>query len=86
MLNHMFKTDTDHDLILYDALQYNWLWSFQPEYPKVKSLFVFSWGGMKPRRSPNKTVRPNPFSILMLAWVTNVSTSPDLYIEFSTEY
>ena len=22
MLNHMFKTDTDHDLILYDALQY----------------------------------------------------------------
>ena len=24
--------------------------------------------------------------LLMLAWVTNVSTSPDLYIEFSTEY
>ena len=23
---------------------------------------------------------------LVLAWVTNVSTSPDLYIEFSTEY
>ena len=24
--------------------------------------------------------------LLILAWVTNVSTSPDLYIEFSTEY
>ena len=24
--------------------------------------------------------------LLMLAWVTNVSTSPNLYIEFSTEY
>ena len=23
--------------------------------------------------------------LLMLAWVSNVSTSPDLYIEFSTE-
>ena len=25
-------------------------------------LFVFDWGGMKPRRSPNKGVRPNSFS------------------------
>jgi hypothetical protein len=24
--------------------------------------------------------------LLMLAWVTNMSTGPDLYIEFSTEY
>ena len=38
---------------------------------------------LKPRRSPSEGVRPSPF---MLAWVTNVSTSPDLYIEFSTEY
>ena len=45
--------------------------------------FVFNWGGIKPRRSPNKGVRPSTF---MLAWVSNVSTSPDLYIEFSTEY
>ena len=33
------------------------------------------------RRTPDKEVWPNPF---MLAWVTNVSTSPDLNIEFST--
>ena len=32
-------------------------------------------------RTPDKEVRPNS---LVLAWVTNVSTSPDLYIEFST--
>ena len=44
---------------------------------------LFNWGGIKPRRTPDKEVRPNP---LVLAWVTNVSTSPDLYIEFSTEY
>jgi hypothetical protein len=30
----------------------------------------------------DKEVRPNP---LVLAWVTNVATSPDLYIESSTE-
>ena len=29
---------------------------------KTVVLFVFNWGGMKPRRSPNKGVRPNPFS------------------------
>ena len=51
--------------------------------PPKNFNFVFNWGGMKPWRSPNKGVRPSPF---MLAWVTNVSTSPDLYIEFSTEY
>ena len=33
-------------------------------------------------RTPDKEVRPNP---LVLAWVTNVWTSPDLYIEFSTD-
>jgi hypothetical protein len=32
-------------------------------------------------RTPDKEVWPNPF---MLAWETNVSTSPDLNIEFST--
>ena len=26
------------------------------------NVFVSNWGGMKPRRSPNKGVRPNPFS------------------------
>ena len=45
-------------------------------------FFVFNWGGIKPRRTPDKEVRLNPF---MLAWVTNMSTSPNLYIEFSTE-
>jgi hypothetical protein len=33
------------------------------------------------RRTPDKEVWPNPF---MLAWETNVLTSPDLNIEFST--
>ena len=37
--------------------------------------YAVSW------RTPDKEVWPNPF---MLAWVTNVSTSPDLNIEFST--
>ena len=50
---------------------------------RTYGLFVFNWGGIKPRRSPSEGVRPSPF---MLAWVTNVSTSPDLYIEFSTGY
>ena len=44
-------------------------------------LFVFNWGGIKPWWTPDKEVRPDP---LVLAWVTNVSTSPDLNIEFST--
>ena len=39
----------------------------------VTQLFVFNWGGMKPRWSLNKGIRPNPF-----IWVTDVSTSPDL--------
>ena len=43
-------------------------------------FFVFNQGGIKPRLSPKKGVKPRPF---LLAWVTNVSTSPDLYIEFS---
>ena len=46
------------------------------------SVFVFNRGGMYPPRAPDKGVRPNPF---VLAWVTNVSTSPDLIIEFSTD-
>ena len=33
------------------------------------------------RRTPDKEVWPNPF---MLAWETNVPTSPNLNIEFST--
>ena len=37
---------------------------------------------MKPRQSPSKGVRPNPISDIMVNY--NVSTSPDLYIEFST--
>ena len=43
--------------------------------------FVFNWGGIYPRRAPDKEARPNPF---MLAWVTNVLTSPDLYMELVT--
>ena len=35
--------------------------------------FVFNWEGIKPWRAPDKEARPNPF---MLAWVTNVLTSP----------
>ena len=48
-------------------------------------LFVFNWGGMKPRLAVSdqgSSAKPH----LMLTWVTNVWTSPDLYIEFSTEY
>ena len=45
-------------------------------------VFVFNRGGILPHRAPDKGVRPNPF---MLAWVTKVSTSPDLNIEFSTD-
>ena len=52
-------------------------------YNQGTFCFVFNWGGIKPRRSPSEWVRPSPF---MLAWVTNVSTSPNLYIEFSTGY
>ena len=43
----------------------------------------FNWGSIKPQRSPIKGVRPSPF---MLAWVNNVLTSTNLFIEFSTEY
>ena len=35
--------------------------------------FVFNWEGIKPWRAPDKEARPNPF---ILAWVTNVLTSP----------
>ena len=28
----------------------------------ILCLFVFNWAGLKPRRSPNKGVRPRPFS------------------------
>ena len=45
--------------------------------------FVFNWGGIKPWWTPDMEVRPN---LLLLAWVPKVFTSPDLYIEFSTEY
>ena len=45
-------------------------------------VFVFNWGGIKPQRTPDKEVWPNP--IIVLAWVANVSTSPKLYIELST--
>ena len=48
----------------------------------VITCFVFNRGGIYPRRSPDKGVRPNHS---LLVWVTNVSTSPDLYIEFSTD-
>ena len=40
--------------------------------------FVFNRG----RWAPDKGVRSNP---LMIAWVTNVLTGPDLNIEFSTD-
>ena len=43
-------------------------------------LFVCNWEGNKPRGTPDKEVRLNP---LVLAWVTNVLTNPNLYIEFS---
>ena len=42
---------------------------------------VFNWGGIL-QQTLDKEVRPNP---LVLAWVSNVLTSPDLYIEFSTD-
>ena len=45
-------------------------------------VFVFNWGGIKPQPTPDKEVWPNP--IVVLAWVANVSTSPNLYIELST--
>ena len=51
-------------------------------FSNIVFVFVFNRGGIKPQWSPNKKVRPSPF---MLAWVTNVSTRPDLYIEFSTD-
>ena len=44
--------------------------------------FVFNRGGIKPWRTPDKEVRSNP---LVLAWVTNVLTNPDLYIEFRVQ-
>ena len=50
---------------------------------KEENLFVFNCGGIKPRWTPDKEVRSD---LLVLAWVTNMSTSPDLYIDISTEY
>ena len=44
-------------------------------YYKICFLFLIE---EKPRRTPE--VRPNP---LVLAWVTNMLTSPNLHIEFS---
>ena len=41
--------------------------------------FSLSKEAYSPRQSPHKEVGQNPF---MLAWVTNLSTSPDLNIEF----
>ena len=45
--------------------------------------FVFNSGSIKPWWSLNMVVRPSPF---ISAWVTNLLTNTDLYIEFSTEY
>ena len=44
--------------------------------------FVFNWGGIYPGRVLDKEARPNPF---MVAWMTNVLTSPDLYMELVTK-
>ena len=46
-------------------------------------LFLTEEAYIQPRWSPDNGVRPNPF---MLAWVTNVSTSPDLNIEFMISF
>ena len=53
--------------------------TFFPTKP-IKCFFLKEEAYM-PRWSPNKGVRPNPF---MLARVTNVLTSSNLNIEFST--
>ena len=47
---------------------------------ELKAHLCFVRGGIQPRRSPDKGVRQNPF---MLAWVTNVSTNPELDIQYS---
>ena len=44
---------------------------------QILFYFVVNKGGIQPRRSADKGVRPKPS---MLVWVTNVSTSPNLYI------
>ena len=52
----------------------------EKSYKKVlQNVIVFNWGGIKPRRTPDKEV-------IVLAWVTNESISPNLYIEYTTEY
>ena len=43
----------------------------------VHQMVTVVCGGQESTGSPDKGVRPNPS---MLAWVTNVSTSPNLYI------
>ena len=47
------------------SLNLSSVFNFSPihlQFLPLKTCFVFNWGGMKPRRSPNKGVRPNPFS------------------------
>ena len=47
---------------------------------KARLCFVFNRGGIKPWRSPDKRVRPNPF---LFTWVTYVSTNPKPDIQYS---
>ena len=49
-------------------------------YSNIADSFLY---GVDALWSHVSGVRPNP---LMLAWVTNVSTNPNLYIDFSTEH
>ena len=52
----------------------------------VKIFFVLTEEAYSRGTTPDKEVWPNPISVSMGDYIlTNVSTSPDLYIEFSTE-
>ena len=50
---------------------------YEVEFVLFLTEEAWSHGGLRSREA-----KP----LLMLPWVTNVSTTPDLYIEFSTEY
>ena len=51
--------------------QHPW-YSSSHVFTNFESTNLFNWGGIKPRRTPDKEVKPNP---LVLAWLTNALTS-----------
>ena len=53
-------------------------WSFCV-FPILFVCFVFNWAGLKPRRSPNKGVRPRPFSQGAQYELTNIFLFFEIY-------